>query len=88
MEASPNAAPTAYAGIDQTVELGEAVILDGSGSSDDSTASSELQYDWSFADLPPGSAATLSNANTSTPTFVADVVGTYTVQLVVTDSVA
>ena len=82
----PNAAPTAYAGIDQTVELGEVVILDGSGSSDDSTASSELQYDWSFADLPPGSAATLSNASTSTPTFVADVVGTYTVQLVVTDS--
>ena len=82
----PNAAPTAYAGIDQTVELGEAVILDGSGSSDDSTASSELQYDWSFADLPPGSAATLSNANTSTPTFVADVVGAYRVQLVVTDS--
>ena len=82
----PNAAPTAYAGIDQTVELGETVNLDGSGSSDDSTASSELQYDWSFADLPPGSAATLSNANTSTPTFVADVVGTYTVQLVVKDS--
>ena len=86
LEVRPNAAPTAYAGIDQTVGLGEAVILDGSGSSDDSTASSELQYDWSFADLPPGSAATLSNANTSTPTFVADVVGTYTVQLVVTDS--
>ena len=82
----PNAAPTAYAGIDQTVALGETVILDGSGSSDDSTPSSELQYDWSFADLPPGSAATLSNANTSTPTFVADVVGTYTVQLGVTDS--
>jgi hypothetical protein len=82
----PNAAPTAYAGIDQTVALGETVILDGSGSSDDSTPSSELQYDWSFADLPPGSAATLSNADTSTPTFVADVVGTYTAQLVVTDS--
>ena len=82
----PNAAPTAYAGIDQTVELGEQVILDGSGSSDDSTAPSELQYDWSFADLPSGSTATLSNANTSTPTFVADVVGTYRVQLVVTDS--
>ena len=82
----PNAAPTAYAGIDQAVALGETVILDGSGSSDDSTAASELQYGWSFADLPPGSAATLSNANTSTPTFVADVVGTYRVRLVVTDS--
>ena len=51
----PNAAPTAYAGIDQTVELGEPVILDGSGSSDDSTPSPELRYDWSFAGLPPGS---------------------------------
>src|SRR5205823_4041586 len=41
---------------------------------------------WNFTAKPVGSAATLSNANTATPTFVTDVAGDHIVQLTVTDS--
>jgi hypothetical protein len=44
-----------------------------------------LSYQWSFAQVPPGSAATLLAASTATPSFVPDVPGTYQVQLVVAD---
>jgi hypothetical protein len=39
-------------------------------------------YAWSFTSRPFGSKASLAGADTLTPTFVADVVGTYAVQLV------
>ncbi len=83
--AVPNQAPTANAGLDQSIHAGNTVNLDGSLSYDDNTASTALQYSWSFAERPAGSSATLSNANTATPSFVADQDGNYVVQLVVTD---
>jgi hypothetical protein len=61
------------------------VFLDGGESSDDNTAADALLYAWSFSSMPEQSAATLEDADTSTPRFVADVAGTYTVRLVVTD---
>ena len=45
-----------------------------------------LSYSWSFTSKPNGSNASLSAANSKTPTFVADVAGPYVVQLIVTDS--
>jgi K319L-like, PKD domain len=81
----PNAAPTANAGLDQSIHAGTTVNLDGSLSFDDNTASTALQYSWSFTQQPAGSSATLSNANTATPSFVADLDGSYVVQLIVTD---
>jgi hypothetical protein len=78
--------PTARAGSNQTLRPGATVNLDGSGSFDDDTATNLLQYAWSFVSAPPDSAMTvLTGANTMTPSFMPDVPGNYTVQLVVTD---
>ncbi len=41
---------------------------------------------WSFTSRPPGSGAVLSDPSSATPSFTADVPGTYATQLVVTDS--
>ena len=80
-----NSAPTADAGPDQAIRAGDTVNLDGSLSFDDNTASVDLDYLWSFTSVPAGSAAALSGADTDAPSFVADVAGTYIVQLIVTD---
>jgi hypothetical protein len=80
-----NLAPTAAAGPNQTVRPGTLVHLDGSASNDDNTATAQLSFAWSFESTPLGSTATLTAANTVTPSFVPDAFGTYVVRLVVTD---
>ncbi|MDX2410373.1 MAG: PKD domain-containing protein [Woeseiaceae bacterium] len=77
-----NTAPVANAGLDQTVNVGDTVTLDGSNSSD--ADSDPLTYSWSLT-VPGGSGATLSDAAVVGPTFVPDVDGTYTATLVVND---
>ena len=84
-EAPNNNPPTADAGADQSIRAGDTVDLDGSGSDDDNTASASLVYSWTFTSVPMGSMANLNAANTATPSFVADVNGTYVLELVVTD---
>lgn len=81
--AAGNVAPTANAGQDQAVGVGQTVTLNGSGSTD--PEGSPLTYAWSFVSKPAGSAATLSDPAAVQPTFVADVVGDYVVGLVVSD---
>lgn len=77
-----NQAPVASAGPPQTVSPGAGVTLDGSASRDpDGDA---LSFAWTL-ERPPGSAANLSAADTSTPSFIADVAGVYTARLVVSD---
>ena len=79
-----NSAPIAEAGADQAITLiGTTVHLDGTQSYDPDGDS--ITYEWTFASTPPGSNATLISANTPTPTFLADVYGTYLVRLVVSD---
>jgi sugar lactone lactonase YvrE len=80
-----NQPPTANAGTDQAIHAGGTVTLDGSASFDDNTAPSGLQYAWTLTP-PAGSAATLTGATTATPSFVADVPGSFVAQLVVTDA--
>ena len=75
--------PVANAGPPQNVAVGSPVTLDGSGSTDSDHA--PLIYKWSFTSIPAGSTAMLSGANTVSPTFVADVLGTYVAQLIVND---
>src|ERR1019366_8768698 len=77
-------APVANAGPDQTVAVGATVTLDGSKSSD--SDGHPLTYAWTFVLLPPGSLAVLTGRTSVSPSFVADVSGVYTVQLVVSDN--
>ena len=76
--------PFANAGPDQSVEVGDQVLLDGSGSTD--INGQALTYQWTIVKEPAGSAAELDEAIAVQPRFYANVVGTYIVQLVVTDS--
>ena len=78
-----NTPPVANAGPDQTVTVGDTVLLDGSGSSD--ADGDPLTFSWSLTTVPAGSAAVLSDPIAATPTFVADVEGDYVVQLIVND---
>jgi hypothetical protein len=79
----PNGSPGAVAGADQVVAAGSIVQLDGDGSSDPDN--DPISYSWSITDLPTGSSATLDDASSPTPTFMADLPGEYSVALVVSD---
>ncbi|MDH3647537.1 MAG: PKD domain-containing protein [Gammaproteobacteria bacterium] len=80
-----NLAPTADAGPDQAIRAGDTVFLNGTASFDDNTASPALVYAWSFVSKPAGSNAVLSDVAHPEPDFLADLSGTYVVELVVTD---
>ena len=83
-DAPVNRSPSADAGLDQTVEAGDTVTLDGSGSSDaDGTVAT---YQWAQA---TGPAVSLSNDNQVTTSFAAPGVDTDTMlvfRLTVTDN--
>jgi hypothetical protein len=79
-----NSAPVANAGPDQHFSsAGTTIQLDGSQSYDPD--GDPLTYEWHIIIMPPKSSATLSDNATVNPTFVADSLGTYIVQLIVTD---
>jgi hypothetical protein len=84
--APPDEPPTAVAGPDQSIHARGTVQLDGSTSFDDNTASTALNYFWSFVSAPSGSTAALSSPNAAQTTFEADLAGSYVVQLIVQDS--
>ena len=77
--------PIADAGLDQQMNRGYMVNLDGSASSDDNTLPEALSYNWSFFSTPAGNSAILNNADTVTPSFTPNVSGEYVAQLIVTD---
>jgi hypothetical protein len=79
-------APVANAGPNQTVSVGAFVTLNGSGST--SSSGNALTYSWTLISRPAGSTATLSGASTVSPTFVADISGTYMAQLIVNNGLA
>ena len=78
-----NTPPVANAGPMQNVRVGANVQLDGSGSSD--ADHDPLTTSWSLLSRPDGSTATLFSPTGKSPMFVADIAGTYVVQLIVND---
>ena len=79
-----NMAPTADAGTDQWVIVGDTAFLNAAGSSDPD--GDPLNYDWTFVTRPSGSRAALSATTIVDPTFGADLPGEYIVELVVNDN--
>lgn len=77
------AAPVALPGPDQNVAAGTMVTLDGTGSYDPDHK--PLTYSWSMLHVPVGSNATLSAATSDSPSFIADLVGMYVAQLIVSN---
>lgn len=87
IKANLNTRPTAVASASPSsayVATGTQVTLDGSSSADPNGTT--VTYSWSLS-APGGSAATLSSTTAAKPKFTADVAGTYTAQLVVSDGV-
>ena len=78
-----NSAPVANAGADQTVFVGDTVTLDATDSTD--VDGDMLVFQWSLSEVPPGSAATLSENTALMPDFFVDLPGTYVGELVVND---
>ncbi|POP52728.1 PKD domain-containing protein, partial [Zhongshania marina] len=78
-----NSPPTANAGADQTVLVGDVAQLDSSNSSD--ADGDPLSYSWSFVSKPNGSVSALSDATQASPTFLTDQAGSYVLSLVVSD---
>jgi len=74
----------AEAGPNQGVRLASLVTLDGSDS-ESADIGTALTYSWSFISHPSGSTAIISNPTNVIASFTADIAGTYTVQLVVSD---
>jgi hypothetical protein len=79
-----NSAPVAEAGADQYFENPDIIIqLDGSQSFDPD--GDPITYAWTIISKPQDSLAELTNPNDVQPTFVADTVGDYIIELVVSD---
>ena len=78
-----NTPPVAVAGVNQSVASGVTVFLDGSASWD--ADNDPLTYSWSLTNRPASSTTTLQGAVTKTPSFFADMPGTYVAQLIVND---
>lgn len=85
----PDTVPIAVAGPDQLVPLGDTVQLDGSASWD--PLGGALTYAWTVVDVPYNSSidvSDLSGATTATPSLAPDVIGDYTLTLVVDNGMA
>src|SRR6266849_2155981 len=78
-------APVANAGTAVTVNMGSSVALDGRSSAD--PQGRPLAYDWSITVRPVLSQTSLNDAHIATPSFIPDMDGDYTIELVVSNGV-
>jgi|GEM_PF-2201881 len=83
---TPAVTLVANAGIDQELNIGQTVTLDGSQSK--TTDGKALQYAWTFTKMPANSKAVLSGADGIKPTFVPDLAGEYEIVLTVSNGTA
>jgi hypothetical protein len=79
-----NSAPVANAGAAQSVSIAAVVTLNGTGSTD--ANGDTLTYRWTLTSKPTSSTSALSSATVASPTFTADLAGSYVASLVVNDS--
>jgi hypothetical protein len=77
-----NPPPTANAGPDQLVILGQSVTLNGSAVDPDGDS---ITYNWQFTNEPPGSHAQLAPSNAANTTFTPDLPGVYVATLTPSD---
>lgn len=78
-----NTIPVADAGADQTVVINDIIILDGNKSSDpDGT---NLSFNWSVVSTPTNSTTSLDDNTSGSPSFTADSIGEYVLELIVND---
>jgi len=77
-----NHPPAPNAGPNQTVTVGDTVNLMGTGTDADGDL---LTFSWRLISAPAGSTSTLNAWSTSKANFVADVVGTYRLELIADD---
>ncbi|OUR63571.1 hypothetical protein A9Q74_00365 [Colwellia sp. 39_35_sub15_T18] len=78
-----NSQPIANAGIDQTVSNENTITLNGNMSTDND--GDNLTFNWQITSQPTDSNADLSNTQSSTPNFTADITGNYIISLIVND---
>ncbi|MEQ9470370.1 MAG: PASTA domain-containing protein, partial [Roseitalea porphyridii] len=78
-----NDAPLVDAGPDRTEPLGTMVALAGDAFDAEGDV---MTFAWTFASVPSGSTAVLTGADTPSPTFGTDELGTYNLTLTVTDA--
>lgn len=84
-----NSTPVADAGEDDNVLVGEAAVVDATGSSD--ADGDLLSYRWTFSSVPAGSAlvtADIQDRLTEQASFTPDVTGVYELKLVADDGLA
>jgi hypothetical protein len=85
---TPNVPPNANAGPDITLYLGEEAVLNGSASNDPDNGPQPLTYNWRFVSTPTGSQLVngdILEADTVSPSFIPDVMGTFVLELMVSD---
>ncbi len=78
-----NHPPVANAGANQTAFVGNAITLDGSGSTDED--GNPLTYHWRIASQPAINAAVLDNASAIKPQLSINSKGSYQIELIVND---
>ena len=75
---------TAKAGPDQTADVSQAILLDGSSSV--SSLNKPFDYSWQFTKKPVGSAVTIQNNTSAKPGFTPDMVGEYDLELTISNT--
>ncbi len=88
---SGNVPPNADAGVGQTVSLGSSVFLNATASADPDNGPGALTFQWSFIEVPVVSGLLNGNIQDSSQaqaSFVPDTVGTYVLQVAVSDGAA
>lgn len=84
---APLSPPFAIATASQLAHVGHPITLDGTASydPDDDLDRLELAYTWTVVSAPEGANYNIDDPTAETPTFTADTIGIYDIDLVVTD---